>query len=424
MKTSRMEALSLLNPFYDPELQDGEFVNFTTIRKENKRNGGTFLIVPGSCRVLIPELDENNKPKPERESMPLNKGGKMKLVEEIIVYIPGESSIFLSDIVAGKKNGDEDEIKQRAEDILIVGGSEKVPRHEINRIAYLRACQSNADIKFGGSKFPTIKEYHKKIAAAAYFEKHIPRFGVSSKVTQLIEDGKTMQLWLLYAFLKNMSVSDVKKITDPNIMKLELMKKAEVAPEALDKVFEDQNTTNKVYVMQAFYDGLLTVDSNGSVKNKDGHQVAFVALGANQADATHSQIEAKYLHELKTAIGPLFHAEIVKEKQDNAKIARLEAEVERLRNLQKIGTTVDPQKLKDVMYTAVSKEDAEKFLLGLVATGLVSRTANWLKGDCLPPTESYTKKDIKTWNIDMLSEFLSENPSYYHDMLKGTGTEE
>jgi hypothetical protein len=400
---SKMKALGYRNDFFDPQSQTGEHVTFITIRQVNKKNGQTFITVPGVDKILIPALDLDGKA--------IQENGRVKLVEAKIAYIPGAPSIFVDEIMEMTGRKEEEKVLAEAQDISIFDGVLRVPRHEINKIAFMRATGRNRDCKNNPSGFPTFREWNQAIEAKMRLDSVVPRFDVTSRITHMIQEKQHTALWLIYSVLENQPVAVAKQVVDLNIMQLHLLKKADTQPELIVKALEDESYQDRMIILQAFYTGELVEDINGNVKTIDGKQVSFVARGASQVDAVHASISKEEMQALRQRIGTIFQRQMVADAKENAKIKSLEQEIERLKSIQAIGKNVDLNKAADGVYDAVTLEDAKAFVLGLIEKNVITKQIKWLGGDILPNIEYC--KDNK-WSIDTLSEFLHKNP----DQLK------
>jgi len=421
-RVSKMELLGYTNPLaakgYDKKL-----IEFRTIRghqlvynsKKNQhevdnRTMNLHFSVPECDEIVVPRLDENGKPIP----------GDFR--RAIIAYVKGADSIFIDEIMEQNGYQTQKDALENAEPINFYDEALYCSFREVNKIAYLRATNLNADVKGEmreGS--PTFYEYDTTSISEKRVKETIQGAKVKSYVLDMIEKGQTTTQWGVFVVSKNISLKKAQEqFSLPQVQDF-ILSWVEKDPVSFDKMLNDPSTTDRMYAIQAIAEGFYSVRQDGEIRNQKDEVLAIAGLNGNPAEALMNQMDESQLRDMRREMSPKFFTFTEKEVSESERIQQLIRENEKLQKYKEMADTVDAEKL-DKVVGEVSKTDATKMIHGMASEEggniFVIEMGRWVKdgkdNDLLPDK---AENNGKTWSIDTLSEFYHNNPGEYKKLL-------
>lgn len=201
------------------------------------------------------------------------KGGK--IVNELIRYKPGESSIYLKE-QSGQYDND-GKIKKHGE-IILINGFLAVSPKEVLLLGYLRACNANAGNK---NRMPgrsvIFKERDEAKEADAFLEEEKADRGLLTMIDKL--EANEVEA---FALILGDTRADQKKTSE---VRRDLIIYAKANPKKFRKGIKDVNLARKVHVIKAFKDGFINYDEkNNIISWEDGKEITRCPIGKDPAD--------------------------------------------------------------------------------------------------------------------------------------------
>jgi len=400
--TPLMDVLGYLNPY---AATPKDVVEFRTVRENNKRNGDTFVMIPGVSRIMVPKILEN-------EFVYQPDGKTMVMEEAVIAYVPGAQSIFASEIISTKSCKDLQEVFSRAQDILIYDGTEIIQGHEINRIAFLRATSNNKDSK-SAKGTALFYEYDKNALAKQFLANEAPKIKVVAKVQQWIDDNREISLWAMFANLQNLTVGEAMSRYSYEQVKAEMLYRAKWTPEVIEKMANDKKEIDRIFVIMAIHDKYYDELSDGSVYDKGGVLIARKGQGGSVIDAILAQIQEDQLKDLRVDMAENFKSHANKFDSQSKEIEKLRKQNALLEQKLSLAGKISSKDLIAASKGAPTDEQVQHLVDSWLDAELITRNIKWLKGAVMPPDEVHPSGTGKAWDIEILTRYYQANPAEF-----------
>ena len=411
--TPLMDILGYVNPFVG---LGKETVEFRAVRVHDKRNGDTFVKVPGTSKIQVPRIQDGE--------IVLQHDGKTMVMEEaVIAFIPGARSIFASEIISTKTCKDFEEVIQRAIDIDVFDGAKVVQAHEINEVAYLRACSYNTD-NLVSRGTPIIYEYDKSAEARKFLKSEMPRLKVVEKVKQWIEENRENALWAMFANFQNLTIAVAQERYTYEQVQAQMLYKAKHSPEQVEEMASSQKAIDRTFVLMAlhtrFYDEL----PDGSIYSKDGIQVARKGQGGNVVDAILNQLKDEQLKDLRVAMTSQFKSHANKFDSQSLEIENLKKQNEILTAKLGVAKTIPTNDLISASKGIPTEENALALIEKMIEEGKMTRKIQWLSGEGVPGKELNPLKPDTAFNAESLTAYYLSNPVEFWELYNKHGVVE
>lgn len=414
-----MAILGYRNGYAKPEYT-GEEVIFRSLRqREGGKMTGNFQSIPGVDRILIPKFERNE----EGQVRFVNDStGKPVLEEAIICYVPGARSIFLEEIMEYSGLTEKEIYDQRVEDlqfhdsVLI-----RVGRHEVNKLAYLRATNLNRDIDPKVRRgVPTFYELNKEKLSENRRNSNLDKATIISQVTSLIQDDRKETIWVMFAALRELTLAKVRDRFTYSEAEDYVLLTAMRKPEKVAELMKPE-MVQRMSIMQAVESGHLTVEHDGAVKTKSDETIAMVGNGGNVIDSVMNMASKPQIAEIVLSVRDVFAGFGKAVRKESGEVNKLKAQIAEMKEAKDEGVTLsekvtgaamtakDPLEIEDII-RGLCKGDEPKIELGM------NRWVKDLKGNDFVPSKDLN--DGKTWDIKTLGEFFSQNPDHYKEFLE------
>lgn len=214
------------------------------------------------------------------------KGGK--IVNELIRYKPGESSIFLKD-QSGKYDND-GKIKKHGE-IILINGFLAIDPKEVLLLEYMRACNANAGNK---NRMPgrsvIFKERDEAKEADVFLEEEKADRGLLTMIDKL--EANEVEA---YGLVLGDTRADQKKTSE---VRRDLIIYATANPKKFRDGLKDVNLARKVHILKAFKDGFINYNEKTNIISwEDEKEITRCPIGK---DPANHLVEISFTSEFET----------------------------------------------------------------------------------------------------------------------------
>jgi hypothetical protein len=419
---SKMELLGYLSPYAGEGVKRKDTVEFRTFKKPNRRNGKTYMVIDGSCRIRIPKLQKQvEKGGGITWKLVTNKfTGEVEMEESTILYIPGTRSIFLDDL-REETGSKDDELLKRAAAIEIYDGAVTCSYNEQNKIAYLRVFGGNAESRGRMKDQHVMLVYEKDMSSVAqrYVRENLPKHDVIGFVTERIKSGQNAPLWAILAAIRNQSIKDCREIFyETTMMQAQVMKLAKDDPKRLEPIIFSEEGHNKIVILEAIEKGLVKQLADQWV-TPEGKGLAYINKGADPIEALVRLIPYAELEALKSKVGDILEGLASDLKERDAYIEQLIARNKQLEKEAELSRAIPTQKLKEMANDkGYSKDQIEEVFAGIKeANGKAPVEFNpphWFKSDYFPKNEDGT---LKSYRPNQLVDHYLEHQSDFAKLI-------
>ncbi len=421
VKTKDRDLMTILgyrNGYAKPEYT-GEEVVFRTLReREGGKMNGNFQSIPGVDRILVPKFtQEDGEVKIIKDSE-----GRVVMEESVICYVPGARSIFLEEIMEYSGLTEREVYDQRVEDlqfhdsVLI-----RVGRHEVNKLAYLRATNLNRDIDSKMRRgVPTFYELNKEKISENRKRSNLDKATVISEITSLIQTDRKETIWVMFAALRELTLKQARERFSYSEAEDYLLMTAMRKPEKVDELFKPE-MVQRMSVMQAVESGYLIVGADGAVRTPTDETIAIVGRGGNVVEAVMNMANTVQLGQIVLAVRDVFASFGKKVRQETGEINKLKAQLAEHQEAKAEGKTL-AEKITGAGMTAKDPLEIEEVIRGLChgeEPKLQLGTNRWVKdieGNNFVPSKDLNEG--KSWDIKTIAEFFSKNPDHYKEFLE------
>lgn len=240
----------------DSDLKDTHVFLSTTSKNRRSKGGAKFEHIPGQCEILFPTADGSSYD------------------SRILRYVPSASSIF------SDEQSDND-LNKRVKSIKIFNDVLHVSGKDRKLLLYLRLAGYNAeneDMRVAGTNV-LYREYKPDEEAKKRVQQTEAKDKARAKVHEMsINEIKAYSIALLDNYGR---ISDVEK--QPfDVLKHDLLQKADVEPEGFLKGLQTMDMKYKFTILKAHSQGIVNIDEqNNRITYKDGSEITSCVQGVD-----------------------------------------------------------------------------------------------------------------------------------------------
>lgn len=422
-KLSRMDVLGYVNPNTTGNRKNVQFK--LLVRKPKKHNRMLSTFIQPIDNIIMPRRTEDGT------GFEVDANGDYIMEEVEIAFIPGQSSIFVDEIMDRTK-WTREVLEKKLHVIEVTDETIVCAATDINKIAYLRACNYNKDNKYRNPRKPIrFTEFNKEIESLQRAEKYKKHNEIRFTVKNLVDNNEHSKMRAMVAALTNKSIRDIQRLYSIPDLEIYLYDTAEKRPQDIEKVINDPRVIKKMTIIEAIAEGvIIQTDREFRVGSEVIH---VIQRGENPVEAMVNRLSGAQVKLIETKLLPIKQKIREQEKSKDQIIEEQKRQIEQLTNggqkqaAEESGEPRNPTENK--VYAPPLIENPKAYFESLAEDGVIDMVNKSLKQCKHPefpkmnPLKPDVKRERKAYTIDELVEIYKDHPEYLSSFFESISGE-